>query len=99
MELKDGKHWAENKLLGDRAYFVLHHRTNRHKWTNLPGLASHPQPDDYSNFGAYLELTPALKGDEAIYRCRVDFLLSPTRNTLVNFTVVSKCLNLFVGYN
>ena len=43
-----------------------------------------------NNMGAQLELYPVEDGDQAIYRCRVDFLLSPTKNTIINFTVISK---------
>ena len=40
--------------------------------------------------GAQLELYPVEDRDQAVYRCRVDFLLSPTKNTIINFTVISE---------
>ncbi|XP_071524793.1 uncharacterized protein [Panulirus ornatus] len=71
--IKNGKHWADERLLGRRAYFQL-----------LPG-------DSWGGSsapGAHLELFPVQDRDEATYRCRVDFFLSPTKNTIVNFTVI-----------
>ncbi|KAK8402382.1 hypothetical protein O3P69_000656 [Scylla paramamosain] len=71
--IENGKHWSDEHLLGRRAYFRLHPGHSR-------GGSSSP--------GAHLELFPVQDRDEAIYRCRVDFLLSPTKNTIVNFTVI-----------
>ena len=44
--------------------------------------------------GAQLELYPVDMSDEGIFRCRVDFWLSPTKNTIINFTVISEYSNL-----
>ncbi|XP_069979290.1 nephrin-like isoform X2 [Penaeus vannamei] len=69
----DGKHWYDEVLLDKRAYFQLL------PGGNLGTLTGH---------GAFLEVFPVQDRDQAIYRCRVDYLLSPTKNTIVNFTVV-----------
>ncbi|XP_042228072.1 uncharacterized protein LOC121870347 isoform X2 [Homarus americanus] len=71
--IEKGKHWSDERLLGRRAYFKL-----------LPGSSW----GGSSAPGAHLELFPVQDRDEATYRCRVDFLLSPTKNTIVNFTVI-----------
>ena len=78
--IENGKHWSDEHLLGRRAYFRLHNEHSR-------GGASSP--------GAHLELFPVQDRDEAIYRCRVDFLLSPTKNTIANFTVISEYPQVF----
>ncbi|XP_066971777.1 protein turtle homolog B-like isoform X2 [Macrobrachium rosenbergii] len=72
-ETESGKHWSDERLLERRAYFQL---LPSNSW----GVMKSP--------GAYLEIYPVQDRDEAKYRCRVDYLLSPTKNTIINFTVV-----------
>ena len=74
--VEEGKHWRDEGVLKQRAYFHL-----------LPG-STWGGP---SAPGAHLELFPVKDSDQDSYRCRVDYLLSPTKNTIVNFTVISEC--------
>ena len=83
--LNTGKHWNDERILGKRAYFKMSPGSWRSGSNS--GMTSWRASREE---GAYLELNQIQENDEAIYRCRVDFLLSPTRNTIVNFTVVSK---------
>ncbi|XP_068207588.1 uncharacterized protein [Palaemon carinicauda] len=41
---------------------------------------------------ARLILSPVLASDQGIYTCRVDFISSPTHNTVVNLTVIEELL-------
>ena len=42
----------------------------------------------WSRYEGHLAIIPVLKGDEDIYRCRVDFEKGATRNSYVNLTII-----------
>ncbi|KAK7074662.1 hypothetical protein SK128_011972 [Halocaridina rubra] len=71
--VEEGTRWTDEALLGTRAHFHLSHTDT---WVTT------------AKFGAHLELEPTLDRDQAFYRCRVDFKISTTKNTIVNFTVI-----------
>ncbi|KAL7644491.1 UNVERIFIED_CONTAM: hypothetical protein RMT77_005323 [Armadillidium vulgare] len=75
--LQSGRHWSHDRLMGKRASFRLESKPSYRKPSK-----------QVASLGAYLELYPVRIGDGGIFRCRVDFLHSPTRNTVVTFTVV-----------
>ena len=45
-----------------------------------------PFPNSHSR----LNLEDVKKSEDGVYRCRVDFKTAPTRNTLVNLTVIGE---------
>ena len=45
----------------------------------------------WRNGPAYLNIEQINALEQGVYRCRVDFKTAPTRNSLINVTVVSKC--------
>ncbi|KAK7085394.1 hypothetical protein SK128_024100, partial [Halocaridina rubra] len=75
-EVLEGERWRDEEQLGSRAHF---HLSQLSAWMTT------------SSFGAYLELNPILESDQAICCCRVDYKFSQTKNTIVNFTVISRC--------
>lgn len=73
--LSEGRHWYDPQILGARAHFQL-------------GVGSSGNGGG-SNISR-LSVADIRSGDHGVYRCRVDFKLSPTRNARVNLTVISK---------
>ena len=72
-----GKHWSFEELMGKRARL-------RFDTTN--------QRAPIQEFGGFLEIFPTKLSDAGDFRCRVDFLHNPTRNTVVNYTVIGKLI-------
>jgi len=65
--------WSSPLGFSDRAYF---HTVN--------GEQLHRDQDTVDN----LTVDRAMATDTGIYRCRIDFLKAPTKNRLVNLTVI-----------
>ncbi|XP_071524055.1 uncharacterized protein [Panulirus ornatus] len=65
---------------------------------DLAGGSSNMEEDDVEEEVFGLVVRDVELNDSAIYRCRVDFLLSPTRNNRVNLTVVVPPLRVGVRW-
>jgi len=66
--------WSSPMGFGDRAYF---HTVDSAQLQRDQDTVDH------------LTVDRAMATDTGIYRCRIDFLKAPTRNRLVNLTVIS----------
>ena len=67
--------WSSPMGFGDRAYF---HTVNSEQLQRGQDIVDH------------LTVDRAMATDTGIYRCRIDFLKAPTKNRLVNLTVIGK---------
>lgn len=79
--LSEGRHWYDPQILGARAHFQLG-----------GGSSGNGGGSNISR----LSVADIRSGDHGVYRCRVDFKLSPTRNARVNLTVISESFILLV---
>lgn len=66
------KSWSSPAAFGGRAYF----HTSNNRLQHDQDLVDH------------LTVDRAMATDTGVYRCRIDFLKAPTRNRLVNLTVI-----------
>lgn len=48
---------------------------------------------------SYLNIEPVIAGDSGQYRCRVDYEISPTRNTRIKLKLIGKAFNVVVLCN
>ncbi len=72
------------------SFDVRNRDTNDAKVWSSPTTFGNRAVFNASSKPAFLRIRNIQLEDEAIYRCRVDFKNSPTRNSKVNFTVTGK---------
>lgn len=65
--------WSSSSGFGNRAYF---HTSNGEQLHHDPVIVDH------------LTVDRAMAADTGVYRCRVDYYKAPTRNRVVNLTVI-----------
>ncbi len=76
-EGESGRHWRDNRTLGERAFFQFH-ETGMRSETGAAVVDS------------YLGIEPIRPEDRGVYRCRVDFKEAPTKNTRIRLNLISK---------
>ena len=72
-----GRHWKDNRTLGNRAFF--HYKeTGMRSETGAMQIAS------------FLTIESLRSEDNGFYRCRVDFKEAPTKNTKINLKLIGR---------
>ena len=74
---ESGRHWRDNRTVGDRAYFKFF-ETGMRSETGAPVIQS------------YLHIEDLRIEDRGVFRCRVDFREAPTRNTRIKLGLIGK---------
>ena len=77
MRQKGGKHWKDNRTLGNRAFF--HYKET--------GMRSETGAMQIASFLTIEALRPE---DTGFYRCRVDFKEAPTKNTKIHLNLIGR---------
>lgn len=78
-------------LHGDFYYFRFDHRNETKHWADERTLGNRASFNFNGNGDiSIFTLRSVKESDQGIYRCRVDFKSSPTRNYNVNLTIISK---------
>ncbi|GLG93751.1 Poliovirus receptor-related protein 2 [Gryllus bimaculatus] len=74
-----GTHWADERILGGRSFFRVGDAEEQEE---------EEDGEDGEVRGTHLAIESVREADAGSYRCRVDFRRSPTRNAIVNLTVI-----------
>ena len=84
MRQKGGRHWKDNRTLGNRAFF--HYKET--------GMRSETGAMQIASFLTIEALRPE---DTGFYRCRVDFKEAPTKNTKIHLNLIGKKITFIHG--